>query len=211
MHRKKAERKGLCGVDPLLVPRKIPKGFMNRPFLCGFCAASEVSELREKQSKDPEQSLITGELSSLFNADSKGQYGRRDNARIFGVEKEADEVVYQKVVDVAFKLRHQISKTDINICHRKPNKNLKKKLRPIIEKLVRRQTKRGLMAYKQLLKDGEEKIFINDDITLLRARLAKALRLRANIKSVVMLYEKVVSYKTAESKNTFENLFKLYE
>ena len=44
------------------------------------------------------------------------------------------------------------------------------------------------------------------------ARLAKALRLRSEIKSVVMLNEKVVIYKTDESKITFENLFnKLYE
>ena len=78
-------------------------------------------------------------------------------------------------------------------------------------KFVRRQTKSGLMANKKLLKDCEEKIFINDDITLLRARLAKALRLRADIITVVLLIENVVIYKTDESKITFENLFKLYE
>ena len=52
---------------------------MNRSFLCGVCAASEVSERRENQCRDPEQSPITDELSSLFNADSNEQYGRRDN------------------------------------------------------------------------------------------------------------------------------------
>ena len=99
---------------------------MNSPFLCGFCATSEVSELREKQSQDSEQSPITGKLSSLFNADSIEQYGRRDNVRIFGVKEEADEDVYQKVVDVAMKVGHQISKTDISICHRVPSgKNMK--------------------------------------------------------------------------------------
>ena len=66
---------------------------MNRPCLCGFCAASEVSELHEKQSKDPEQSPITGELWSLFNADSNEQYGRRDNVRILGVKKESTRVL----------------------------------------------------------------------------------------------------------------------
>ena len=127
---------------------------MNRPFLCGFCAASEVSELREKQSQDSEQSPITGKFSSLFNADSNEQYGRRDNIRIFGVKKEADEDVYQKVVDVAMKVGRQISKTDISICHRVPSSNLKKdEGRPIIVKFVRRQTKSGLMANKKSLKD----------------------------------------------------------
>ena len=79
---------------------------MNRPFLCGFCAASEVSELCEKQSDDPEESHITGELSSLMNADSNEQYARRNNVRLFGVTKEVDEDVYQKVVVVAMKVGH---------------------------------------------------------------------------------------------------------
>ena len=110
------------------------------------------------------------------------------------------------------KVEHQISKTDISICHRVPSRNLKKdEGRPILVKIVRRQLKRGLMANKKSLEDCEEKIFINDDITLLRARLAKAFRLRADIKSVAMLNEKVVIYKTNESKVTFEILFKLYE
>ena len=85
MYRKRAQRKRLCGVDPNLAPQKIPKGFMNRPFMCGFCAASEVSDLCEKQSQD---SPITGKLSSLFKADSNEQYGRRENVRIFGVKEE---------------------------------------------------------------------------------------------------------------------------
>ena len=72
MYRKRAERKGLCGVDPCLAPKTTPKVFPNRPFPCGFCAVSEVSELRDKQYEDPEQSPITDE----FNADSNEQYGR---------------------------------------------------------------------------------------------------------------------------------------
>ena len=166
---------------------------------------------REKQSQDSEQSPITGKLSILFNADSNEQSGRPDNVRIFGV-KEADEDVYQKVVDVAMKVGHQISKTDISICHQVPSRNLKRdEGRPIIVNFVHRQTKSGLMANKKSLKNCEEKIFINHDITLLMARLAKALRLRADIKSGAMLNEKVVIFKTDESKITFENLFKLNE
>ena len=67
------------------------------------------------------------------------------------------------------------------------------------------------MANKKSLEHCEEKIFINDDITLLRARIVKALGLRADINPVAMLNGKVVIYKTDESEITFENLFKLYE
>ena len=185
---------------------------MKRPLLCGFCAASKVSELREKQSQDSEQFPITDKLSSLFNADSNEQYGRRDNVRIFGVKQEANEDVYQNVADVAMKVVHQISKIDISICHRVPSRKLEKdEGPPIIVNVVRRQTKSGLMTNKKSLKDCEEKLFINDDITLLRVRLAEGLRLRADIKSVAMLNEKVVIYKTDESKITSEYLFTLYE
>ena len=81
----------------------------------------------------------------------------------------------------------------------------------IIVKFVRRQTKSRLMANKNSLKDYEEKLFTNDIITLLRARLANASRFRVDIKSVVMLNEKVVIYKFDEPEVTFENLFKLFE
>ena len=70
---------------------------------------------------------------------------------------------------------HQISKTDFNICHPVPSRNLKKpEVRTINAKFVRRQGTRGLMANKKSLNDWEEKIFNDDDITLLKARLAKA-------------------------------------
>ena len=55
-----------------------------------------------EQSKDPEQSPITDELSSLFKDDSNEQYGRRDTDRRLGVKEEAKKDVYQKV-DVAMK------------------------------------------------------------------------------------------------------------
>ena len=128
------------------------------------------------------------------------------------MRKEADKDVYQKVVEVAMKVGHQISKTDISICHRVPSRNLTKdEGRPIIVKVVPRQTKSGLMANKNSMKDCEEKIFINDDITLLRARLAKAFRLRADIKSVAMLNEKVVTYKIDESKIILKICSNFYE
>ena len=43
------------------------------------------------------------------------------------------------------------------------------------------------MTNKKKLKDSENKIYINDDLTLLRARLAKALRQRQDVTSVNMI------------------------
>ena len=150
-------RESLHGSLKALEKKNRKKRIHESHFLCGFCAASEVSELCEKQSKEPEQSPITGEFFSLLNADSNEQYGRRDDVRIFGVKEEADEDVYEKVVDVAMKVGHQMSKTGIiSICHRVPSRNLEKDYgRPINVKFVRKHTNSGLEANKKLLKDCE--------------------------------------------------------
>ena len=50
------------------------------------------------------------------------------------------------------------------------------------------------MTNKKKLKDSENKIYINDDLTLLRARLAKELRQRQDVTSVNMINEKIVVY-----------------
>ena len=140
------------------------------------------------------------------------QYGRRDNVRIFGVEEAPNEDVYQAVIDVAEKAGCQVSRPDISICHRVPSRNVKPgQGRPIISKFVRRQTKIGLMTNKKKLKDSENKIYINDDLTLLRARLAKALRQRQDVTAVNMINEKIVGYQQNDTKTVFDSLFKLYE
>ena len=56
------------------------------------------------------------------------------------------------------------------------------------------------MANEKPLKDCDEKIFINEDFTLLRVRLDKALKMRADIKSVAMSNKIVIIQKTDQSK-----------
>ena len=56
------------------------------------------------------------------------------------------------------------------------------------------------MTNKKKLKDSENKIYINDDLTLLRARLAKALRQRQDVTSVNMFNEKIVVYQQNDTK-----------
>ena len=67
------------------------------------------------------------------------------------------------------------------------------------------------MTNKKKLKDSENKIYINDDLTLLRAMLAKALRQRQDVTSVNMINEKFVVYQQNDTKTVFDSLFKLYE
>ena len=75
------------------LPRKIPKNFLSRPFLCGICAAEAVESLK----------LADGGVanySHLVEADCLEQYGRRENPRIFGVPEQEAEDPYEKVTIV---------------------------------------------------------------------------------------------------------------
>ena len=60
---------------------------MDRPFLCGFCAASGFEE---GKTSPPSKNADT---TSLFSGDSNEQHGRRDNIHIFGVEENIVEDV----------------------------------------------------------------------------------------------------------------------
>ena len=83
---------------PTLLPKRVPRGFMERPFLCGFCAAEEVAKLKTNPAPNDEAS----KLFSLLQRDANEQYGRRDNIRIFGLDESPDED--QAVLDVANKV-----------------------------------------------------------------------------------------------------------
>ena len=113
--------------------------FFTRPFICGFCAVEEHKKI---------QCSAAGDLSPVIEADCIEQYGRRENARIFGVEEEPGEDVFEKVVSVAEKAGVSITKNDVSICHRLSSEGTGPK--PLIAKIVRRETKHQLMKNKKI-------------------------------------------------------------
>ena len=83
---------------PDWLPTRLPKNFTERPFFCSYCAFTEVEKLRKEAHGDSQ--VKETRLSKLFSSDANEQYGRRENVRIFGVEEQTGEDVYQQVVDV---------------------------------------------------------------------------------------------------------------
>ena len=64
---------------------------------------------------------------------------------------------------------------DISGSHRLPGRP--GSARPIIVKFVRRDTKTSMMKHKRRLRDLDRRgVFLNDDLTPFRAKLARALR-----------------------------------
>ena len=54
-------------------------------------------------------------------------------------------------------------------------------------------------------------IYINDDITQLRARLLKSLKEKMDVKNANMINEKIIVYQTNNDKVVFHTLHELYK
>ena len=67
------------------------------------------------------------------------------------------------------------------------------------------------MTNKSELREYKSRIYANDDLTLLRARLAKALQHHQGVISVNKINGKVVVYQANFSKIVFDSLFELFE
>ena len=68
-----------------------------------------------------------------------------------------------------------VTQTDISVSHRVPGRP--DSARPIIVKFVRHDTKTSMMKNKRRLRDLDWKgVFLNDDLTPFRAKLARKLR-----------------------------------
>ena len=200
--------KGCVACVPVWLPTRLPKNFTERPFLCGYCAFTEVEKLRKEAHGDSK--VQETRLSNLFLSDANEQYGRRENVRIFGVEEQTGEDVYQQVVDVVKGTGAEVIKSDIIVCHRLPARGQSGK--PIIVKFVRRETKLALMKKKSCLRHQSGRpSYINDNITQLRARLLKSLKEKPDVKAANMINEKIIVYQTNNDKVVFHTLHNLYK
>ena len=91
---------------------------------------------------------------------------------------------------MAKKAGSRVSRADTIICHRVPSRSVKPgQGRPVCAKFVRMQTETDLMTNKSKLKECENRIYVNDDLTLSRARLATALRPRQVVPNGNMIIE----------------------
>lgn len=126
--------------------------------------------------------------TALEGIDRLEQYGRRDNVRIYGLEETKNENTTEKVVELAADMGVAISVNDISVSHRLPQagKQAAGKAKPIIVKFVRRSTKQLMMRHKKELrkKANRRNVYVEEDLTPLRSRMARSLRANPAIKTV---------------------------
>ena len=109
------------------------------------------------------------------------------------------------MVSVAEKAGVQITANDVSTCHRLTGGGSGPK--PLIAKFVRRDTKHQLMKNKRNLKNTN--IFVNDDLTPIRAKVTREMRKRDDVARVHTVNEKIFVFMQDNEKLVFENLYKL--
>ena len=131
-----------------------------------------------------ENRLFAAVTSLTYENDRLQQYSRRESVRIFGIrqaEGETAEQVEQKALGVFREAGADVKEEDIAAVHRVGK--VGRGLRPILVKFVSRRKRREVMEKKKSLKgkDGYQKVYINDDLTPLRAKLLALVKRLDNV------------------------------
>ena len=129
-----------------------------------------------------------------FEVDRLEQYSRRENVprvRIYGLAETQGESTNTVFIDMARDICVTITPADISVSHRlgRPGRGgstADSRPRPLIVKLVRRDTKFELMRNKKKMRAMEKyrHVYVNDDLTTPRSKLVKILKGEKEIKSV---------------------------
>lgn len=124
-------------------------------------------------------------LLNKYENDKLEQYSRRENLRILGLEEEADEtegVLEAKIIELAGDIGVKLDTSDISVAHRlgKPREGG----RPVVLRLCHRKKKNEMMHNKKKLKGRQRKVYVNDDLTSLRAKMMNLVKNQEIVKNV---------------------------
>ena len=141
----------------------------------------EVKKLRgELEARD----RVIEELKEDFatKLDASEQYSRRSSVRVFGIPERKNESTDDIICRLGEAIGADVFLEDIDRSHRVGRQD-DNKIRPIICKFLSYQGKLALMSKKKKLKSLDtkslfkaEKVYINEDLTNTRAKLAKRMR-----------------------------------
>lgn len=137
-------------------------------------------------------------LMNKYKNDRLEQYSRRDNLRISGLEEdndESEEVLEAKVIELAGSMGVKLESNEISVAHRlgKPRDGE----RPVIVRLCHRKKKDEIMRNKKKLKDRQRKVYINEDLTFLRAKMMSLVKEQETVKNVSTREGSILAWPTS--------------
>ena len=143
--------------------------------MTSFMARMEQAKADCESSNSPQVGALQAQVRCLhYQNDALEQYQRRESIRIFGVKEDPNEnaeATEIKALGVIRETGASVVATDISACHRvgKPRDGS----RAIIVKFVSRKKRQEVVTKKKNLKGKAafSKVFVNDDLTVLRQRL----------------------------------------
>lgn len=143
----------------------------------------EINELKGIiVQKDKQLTDLETQLKDLqHKCDSNEQYSRRNNLRIYGLRENPDENLTETVTSLLNKeleLQPPLTHADIDRVHRiGPNKpGNQQQPRQCILKLTTYQARARIYKARTKLRRSQTRLFINEDLTKIRADLLWAIR-----------------------------------
>ena len=192
---------------PVWLPTRLPKNFTERPFLCGYCAFTEVEKLRKEAHGDSKVQEIGSQIC-FYRMPMNNTDDEKMSEYLMWKSKQERMCISR----LWMWWKEQVLKfvSDISVCYRLPARGQSGK--PIFVKFVRRETKLALMKKKSGLRHQSGRpIYIIDDITQLRVRVLKSLKEKPDVKAANMINEKIIVYQTNNDKIVFHTLQELYK
>ena len=184
------------GVDPILtppvvIPATLP-GSQQQVVNSGnrdpeaeardLAVVSEGLSAAEGEIENLKNQITSLKRSSHLESEKHEQYSRRDSIIVRGVPYKRGENTNRIMCQIGYSLGIQISESDISVSHRTGRSGVSGH-RPILCKLARRDVKHQLLRNKRLaadIKHDEDgnpvRIFLDEDLTSMRARVCRKLR-----------------------------------
>lgn len=135
--------------------------------------SSAVQEIKKELTKCS-ATVQRNYLLKRYDNDKLQQYMCRDNLRFSGIkedEGESETVSENKIINIASDIGVELQVSDISDAHRlsKPGGSV----RPVLVKFCQRKKREEVMKKKRELKKKKREIYINSDLTPVRASLLK--------------------------------------
>ncbi len=121
-------------------------------------------------------------------ASSEEQYSHRESIQINGIPNDIDDnedALADFIINIGDQMEAPVKRDDISVVHRAGKSTHNS--RPVLVKFVSRNTRDKLMKNRQKLKDISvkgRKIYFNDDLTPLRAKLFSYAKNLENVKCI---------------------------
>ncbi len=162
----------------------------------------EIEVLKSKLFNQAERGK-TDTIKTMLKMDDIEQESKLDNLRIVGIPEEEEEILQQKVLEIANEKLNlpTINEEDINFCYRLGKAN-QSKTRDVIVRFINRE-KRNLIyrCRRNMPREEDHPIYINEDLTSRRNKLfydARSMKKSGKL-TAVWTQEGNVIIKTSES------------